>query len=191
MLPASYDDNAAFAVLCDFRQGLQFVLVRNEMLDPPMPAEPLWALRFGDQRSFEAAFHWFAVRRGRWQKWGELAKKRGPEALSAHMAELISREPIGEVLGAIIRGAPGSRMLSLGVMVVTHAGTRREIFYKHRFSTSDERERFINWFCSNASDGSPERLMDLAVREGTGALATKLEEIAAGADVTLNETRAA
>lgn len=76
-------------------------------------------------------------------------------------------------------------------MVFTHDGPRHETLYRHRFSTTGERKRFFNWFHSNTSNGSPEHLINLAIGEGTAALAAKLEEIAAGGDVTLDWPRAA
>lgn len=106
MLPVSYDDNAAFAVLADSRQGFHFVLASKEMLGQPMPFDPLWVFECGDQRSMNAAGHWLAVRRGQWQEWGELAENEGRRALGQHMVELMTKEPIGEVKGTIVRGDP-------------------------------------------------------------------------------------
>lgn len=191
MLPKSFDDTAAYVVLADSRQGFHFVLTSQELLSQPQPFDPLWVFECGDQRSMNAASHWLAVRRGQWQEWGELADKEGRRALGEHMAELMAREPIGEVQATIVRGDPDPRSLSLGEVVYTLAGPRHEILYQHRFSTSGKRKRFFDWFHSNASNGSPEGLINLAVQDGTTALAIKLEEIAEDPSVSLESSRAA
>lgn len=191
MLPKSFDDTGAYAILADSRQGFHFVLTSQELLSQPQPFDPLWVFECGDQRSMNAAGRWLAVRRGHWQEWGALADKEGRRALGEHMAELMAREPIGEVQATIVRADPDPRSLSLGEMVFTHAGPRHEILYQHRFSTSGKRKRFFDWFRSNASNGSPECLISLAVEEGTAAIATKLEEIAANPALSLETARAA
>jgi hypothetical protein len=161
------------------------------MLAQPMPFDPLWVFECGDQRSVNAASHWLAVRRSQWQEWGRIAETQGRQALGEHMAELMAAKPVGEVQGTIVRGDPDLRSLSLGEMVYTQAGPRHEILYQHRFSTAGKRRRFFDWFHSNVSNGSPERLISLAVKEGTAALATKLEEIAANPALSLESARAA
>lgn len=185
MLPKSFDDTGAYVVLADSRQGFHFVLTSQELLSGPQPFDPLWIFECGDQRSMNAAGRWLAVRRGQWQEWGALADQKGRQALGEHIAELMAREPIGEAQFTIVRGDPDPRSLSLGEMLITHAGQRQEILYQHRFSTSGKRKRFFDWFHANASNGSAERLMNLAVAEGTAALAIKLEEIAADPRISM------
>lgn len=191
MLPASYDDNAAYAVLADRRQGFHFVLTSQELLSQPQPFDPLWVFECGDQRSMNAAGRWLAVRRGQWQEWGELAEKEGRRALGQHMADLMAQEPIGEVQWTLVQSAPDPRMLILGEVVLTHDGPRHEILYQHRFSTTGKRKRFYDWFHDNANNGGPESLINVGVEQGTAVLATKLEEIAAHPGVSLEILRAA
>jgi hypothetical protein len=191
VLPKSFDDNEAFVVLADARQGFHLLLVSQDMLAQPMPFDPLWVFECGDQRSLNAASHWLAVRRGQWQECGKLAETQGREALGEHLAELMAAEPVGEVQGTIVRFDPDPRSLTLGESVFTHGGPRNEILYSHRFSTTGRRKRFLNWFQLNVSNGGPECLINLGVKEGTAALASKLEEIAAGLPVSFETSRAA
>jgi hypothetical protein len=191
MLPSTFDDNAAYAVLADTRQGFHFVLASQEMLAQAQPFDPLWVFECGDQRSMIAVGRWLAVRRAQWQEWGSLAEAQGRSALGEHIATLMESEPIGEVMGSIIRFDPDPRSLTVGESVVTRGGVRNEILYRHRFSTTGKRKRFFGWFQKNASSGGPEALINLAVTDGTAALAEQLELIAAGHDGKLPLSRAA
>ncbi len=178
MLPVSFDDNGAFKVLADCRQGFHFVFASKEMLDGPMPFDPLWVFECGDQPSMDAAGHWLSVRRGLWPEWGQLAESRGRAALGQHLADLMAAEPIGVVQATIVRAEPDPKVLSLGEMVITPTGLRNEIFYQHRFKTPGERRRFFDWFQSNSANGTIKALIDAGLRHGTSEMALLLNHIA-------------
>jgi hypothetical protein len=190
MLPVSFDDNAAYAVLADCRKGFYLVFVTKEMLDQTK-IEPLWVFASGNKRSMNAASRWLSVRRGKWQEWGELAQMEGRAALSKHLAELMEKEPIGEVQSNVILGNPGSRSIGLGEMLVTNFGLREEILYEYRFSTFGKSQRFFEWLYSEEGNEGLVHLIDLAMAQGTAPLAIKLEEIATGEEVDLDWRRVA
>lgn len=183
MVPNSYDDNGAHAVLADSRQGFHLLLVNKAMLVPHKPFEPLWVFECGDQRSLDAASHWLAVRRAQWTAWGELAETQGQQAIADCMAKLMGETPIGQVQGTIVRGDPDPRALSLGEVLTSPNGLRNEILYQHRFTTTGKRKRFFEWFHTNAANGGPESLISLGISQGTSALANALEEIAASSQM--------
>jgi hypothetical protein len=190
MLPVSFDDNATYVFLADSRQGFYLVLTRKEMIGKTI-TDPHWVFESGDQRSMNAASHWLSARRGKWEEWGELVEKEGRGALEKHLAELMAKQPIGEVQATVILGNPGSRAISLGEMLITNAGPREEVLYEHRFSTSGKSKRFFEWLYSRAGNEGAAQLTDLAMAKGTAAVAVKLEEIATGADVDLDWRSAA
>lgn len=178
MLPKSFDDSGANKVLADCRQGFHFVFASSQMLDEPMPFDPLWVFECGDQPSMDAAGHWLSVRRGLWPEWGQLAETQGRAALRQHMADLMAAEPIGVVQATIVRFDPDPKVLSLGETVITPAGIRNEIFYQHRFKTPGQRRRFFDWFQSNSANGSIELLIKAGLRHGTSEMALLLDDIA-------------
>lgn len=191
MLPASFDDNSAFAVLADSRQGFHFVLASKKMLSEPMPFDPLWVFECGDLPSMNAAGHWLSVRRGLWQEWGKLAEAEGRVALGEHLDDLMAKQPIGVVQASIVRCEADPKVLSLGETVVTPTGLRNEIFYQHRFKTTGQRKRFFEWFRLNSRNGSIELLIKAGLRYGTSEMAMLLDEIANSPAVSSTRRRAA
>lgn len=191
MLLSAFDDNAVYDVLGDDRQGFHILLVRKSDLRAGGLIEPLYVFPCRDRFSYQAAQRWFNVRRALWQQWGELADAAGSEALIEHIGTLLEAEPIGLVQGSVIKADAEPKVLCLGECVMTPNGIRNEVLYRHRFSTTGKRKRFFDWFLSNASNGAPERLIDLAISSGTAKLAVVLEQIAAGEIDRLADLQAA
>lgn len=189
MLPASFDDNAPYRIMGDTRQGFHLLLVRDDMLGKSEPFTPLWVFECGDQRSMDCVSHWLTIRRARWKAWGEMAEREGAEAIAAHIAEVMSEEPIGVLQGAIVKADPEPRVLALGEVFATVGGIRNEILYRHRFSTTGKRRRFFDWFYDGGYEDA-QLLVDLGIKEGTEALAEALEAIASGQSVDLERKAA-
>lgn len=180
MLPVTVDADAPYIVLSDTREGYRLIL-----LPSPLPAgdgliTPLWSLQCSDARSMQVAGHWCEIRRAQWPAWGAIAEKEGAKALAVHIAELMSKSPIGEVHATVIQKDDDPRVLKLGELLSSSRGLEEQILYRHRFATKAKRRRFFDWVYATMGNGSPEALMDLGVREGTRALAKFLEAIAAG-----------
>lgn len=189
MLLASFEDNAPYQVLGDTRQGFHLLLVRSDMLGQSKPFTPLWVFECGDQRSMDCVSHWLMVRRARWTEWGEIAERDGPDAVFEHIADIMRQEPIGVLQGILVQPDPDPKVLNLGEVLAIPHGVRNEVLYRHRFSTTGKRGRFFDWF-HGGGHAQAQLLIDMAITNGTSALALVLEDIASGQPVELGRKAA-
>lgn len=185
MLSVTVEQDAVYEVQCGTYNSCYIALVRNDVIDDYGLPKLLWTFQCGNERSLDAAAHWFAVRRGLWNEWGQLVEKKGARALSEHIEALMAADPIGEVYYTLIQRDDDPKILNLGEMLMTNEGLRSHILYKHRFSTPGKRKRFFKWLEPNISNGSPEQLLNIGVKQGSEALAKMLERIARGDQVNL------
>lgn len=150
---------------------------REAFLETPVKA--LWAREVANLRTLLALQRWVAVRRDLWEDWGRLAETDNRDAIVAHMEKLLAEQPIGEVMGTIVRRIDGDdRLISLGEMVFGAGGLRMEELYRHRFATAQARDRFLDWFHTGDNMQAAEELVHVGFCLGTDAVGRALDRIA-------------
>lgn len=76
------------------RVGTTFMITLTGIAaDTRMPTRRVvWSQSFGDRRTRDDFFAWIAVRVDRWDDWGQLAYRKGGEALTRRMLALVIAE---------------------------------------------------------------------------------------------------
>lgn len=178
MLPTFYE-KSDYSFVVDDRGALRILLV-NESLKKQAtlaPTEPLWFLEVGDQPSMDAVVAWVRYRRNSWQGWGKLAETAGREALANLLHLLFQKDPPAPAIGMLIESPEQSNRLTLGEMIHSPTGSAKRIYYTHEFASPQERDCFRDWLLSNNPELNGNTLLEIALNDGTGELAEKINKI--------------
>ncbi len=179
MLPSSYPPSEySFLIQKGQPNRLAFVSDKLQERARTQPTEPLWYLEVSTQRTLDALTRWVRVRRAEWPAWGELAETSGRPALATLMSKLLQEEAPAEVTGMLIENGNRENQLTLGEILAGSEGISQRIFYTHCFRGADERDAFRHWLLSNNPEGNGNALLEIALNDGTGRLAAKMDEIA-------------
>ena len=142
------------------------------------PFHPLWAREAADERTFKAMVRWAAIRRDRWQEWGELAERIGRDAFYDHLAGLMAAEPAELPTATLVHKSANPWEIELGQMLHGPHGRRAEYLHVHRFASAAARDGFFAWLYADDNISSAQILMDVAFGGGTDELDILLDKLA-------------
>lgn len=179
MLQDRIDNTEPYRIVIDHRNPLCLVLATQAMLETDGPVEPLWHREAADARSFEALIRWTAIRRDRWQEWGQLAESLGRPAFYEHMRQRMELEPPAECLGTMVTRMDHPAEIMIGESMHGPQGLFNQPLHIHRFASPDGRDRFYEWLYSDDNVHAVEALAQLGYAEGAIALGKALDRIAA------------
>lgn len=179
MLQDRIDNSEQYRILIDHRNPLCIVLASQAMLEADGPVDPLWHREAGDARSMDALLRWMAIRRDRWQEWGQLAESLGRPAFYAHMRERMEIEPPAECIGTMVTRLDDAHEIAISESMHGPQGLFYQLLYVHRFKSADARDRFYEWLYSDDNIHAVDALAQLGYADGAIALGKALDRIVA------------
>lgn len=178
MLQDRFNDDEQYRVVIDRHNPLCIVLASQAMLRASGPVEPLWHREAGDERSMDALLRWAAIRRDRWQEWGQLAQVLEPKAFYEHMHERMCHEPPGECIGTMMTRLDDATGIIISEYLHGPQGLFSQPLHIHRFASSAARDRFYEWLYADDHIHAVDALARLGYAEGAIALGQALDRIA-------------
>lgn len=178
MLQDRIDNDEHYRILIDHRNPLRIVLATQAMLEAKGPVEPLWDREAGDARSMAALLRWVAIRRDRWQEWGQLAEALGPAAFYQHMRERMDAEPPAECIGTMVTRLDDAHEIAISESMHGPHGLFYQPLYVHRFVSPGARDRFYDWMYCDDNIHAVDALARLGYADGALALGKALDRIA-------------
>lgn len=172
-------DNTEHYLIISHRESFSLRLVTQTMLKQTSRVDALWHRVAGDTASFDALLRWCAIRRDRWQEWGQIAEALGRDTFAEHMRERMDAEPVGVCLGTLVRRMADPREILLSDAMQGPQGMFEEPLATHRFASPTVRDRFFEWLFTDDNIDQLNSLSSLGYREGAVALGKSLDEIAA------------
>lgn len=169
----------------DPRNPLRIIFEEQEIFAPERAGEPAWQYEAPTLRLLDAMIRWLALRRERWNAWGELAECVGSPALDDHMRRTMTVEPVATRPCTVIEYSDDPTDLLIGEMTHGAQGFAVAPLHQHRFATGAARERFRDWINRNGDDGLDALVSDKLL-EGPAALDASIDGIAAGHGGDLN-----
>jgi len=178
MLQDRIDNTEPYRIVIDGNTPLRLVLASQAMLEQGGMIEPLWHRDAGDIRSFNALLNWTAIRRDRWQEWGQLAEALGRPAFYQHMRERMEIEPVAECIGTMVTRLDDAQEIAISESMHGPNGLFYQPLYVHRFESSAARDRFYDWMYSDENVSAIDALTILGYADGAIALGDALDRIA-------------
>lgn len=181
MLPTTYP-SSVYSFLIDKSQGLRLVFVSDELQAQArtQPTEPLWFIGLGDEETLQAMIRWVRFHRQSWGDWGKLGSAGGPALLATHLTKLMAEDRPGVSHGFTMQDSgEGSCELVIGETVANEDGIGMRVYHRHTFKDEAHKLAFRDGLLSRNSGVNGEALLELALNKGTGALADKINTIAA------------
>lgn len=172
------NDSEPYRIIIDGRHPHRLLLVSRAMLEQRGEVEPLWHRDAADTRSFKALTRWTAIRRDRWQEWGELAESLGHRAFYQHMRERMEIEPPAECLGTMLTRMEDPAEILIAESMHGPQGLFTQPLYVHRFASPTARDRFYDWLYSDDNVHAMNELAMLGYQDGATALGEALDRIA-------------
>lgn len=179
MLPSTYDASEYSFVLNDtgpFRLFMVSEALTKEATS--RPTEPLWHIEAADKRSLEALKRWVRMRRPLWPQWGRTAERHGRAALARQLDDLLQAEPPAHAVAIFMTTENGSNEISLGEVLDNGRALQRQVFYRHRFASSEARDAFQHWWLANNPEANGWAMLEVALSRGTALLGQALDKIA-------------
>ena len=181
MLPTTYPASN-YSFLVETKGAYRLVFVSEELKTRARTehTEPLWYIELGDQRTLDAMVRWVRVRREFWDSWGKLATTGGSKLLAVHLGKLMEEDPPAESHGFIMTDDDeAEEALILGEALLTPSGVRKRVYHRHLFASVEHKEAFKNWLLSNNPEANGDAMLELALNQGTKALAEAIDKITA------------
>lgn len=154
---AGHDNDEHYRILIDNRNPLRILLATQAMLRWPDPSPP-WHREAGDAGSMDALLRWVAIRRDRWQEWGQLAEDLGPSAFYQHMRERTEAEPPAECIDTMVTRLDAAHEIAIPESMHGPQGPFHQPLYVHRFASSAARDRFYDWMYSDDNGNAVDAL---------------------------------
>lgn len=177
--------NERYRIVADYRNGLYLLLVNSQDLGRGVAFTPLWVRKIGDQRSMDGLSRWLNVRRGKWQAWGELARRIGYPAFDNYISELLAAQPAEEVLDPFLTFTADPRVIVLGEQVRGLSGLRNDVLYRHRFASKTAGLRFRSWFMTDQNSDYLGRIVDTGFALGAKEVARVLDKLSRVSEAAL------
>jgi len=172
------NDSEPYRILIDSHHPHRLLLVTRAMLERRGEVEPLWHRDAADARSFKALIQWTAIRRDRWQEWGQLAECLGHRAFYQHMRERMEIEPVAECIGTLVTRRDDPVEIMIGESMHGPLGLFTQPLYVHRFASPAARDRFYDWLFADENVHAMNDLAALGYADGALALGKALDRIA-------------